>query len=188
VEEELLADKRPLSAYTEQFEWDSAKYNVKLSIRDLAQGISKVRVGAPHLLHPAIIISVTLPVPACFPRQHVSGIEHDMKSRVTSYSKTKQNLQAIDRKTKWVPQDTPTRLFRAVKSTHCLSQRASARLQWKPAHPQLGRRCQAGTRRPRFGISHHPSCRCAKVGFKPFSPSLSRFVFPRHTKDRHKRP
>lgn len=31
--------------------------------------------------------------------KHVSGIEHDMKSRVSSYSKTKQNLQAIDRKT-----------------------------------------------------------------------------------------
>jgi len=70
IEEALLADGRNLPSYTESFEWDSAKYNIKLSIRDIAQNISK----------------------------HITGIEHDMKSRVGAYSKSKQALQAIERK------------------------------------------------------------------------------------------
>ena len=51
-------------------------------------------------LAPLAWLTLAAPVPSFFPPQHVSGIEHDMKSRVSSYSKTKQNLQAIDRKTK----------------------------------------------------------------------------------------
>lgn len=51
VSEALLADNRPLTAYVETFEWDAAKYNVKLSIREIAQNISKVCDAAAVVLH-----------------------------------------------------------------------------------------------------------------------------------------
>lgn len=47
MEELLLADNRVLETYAQNFEWDAAKYNVKLSIRDIAQGISKVWAERP---------------------------------------------------------------------------------------------------------------------------------------------
>lgn len=41
--------------------------------------------------------TVSLPV-----TQHLTSIEHDMKSRMAAYNKNKQSLQAIDRKSKCV--------------------------------------------------------------------------------------
>lgn len=67
----VLSDSRPVDKYLQSFEWDSARYNTKLSIRELADTIS----------------------------QQVSHVEAEMKGRVSLYQKVKGNLQAIERKT-----------------------------------------------------------------------------------------
>lgn len=74
--QELLAlsENRPVDKYLQSFEWDTARYNTKLSIRELAEIIS----------------------------QQVTKVETEMKGRVSLYQKVKSNLQAIERKTTYV--------------------------------------------------------------------------------------
>lgn len=66
----LLADSKPIHAYVSHFEWDSRRYNAKQPIRDLADTL----------------------------KQQVAAIETDLKSRMQAYSKVKNALQAVERK------------------------------------------------------------------------------------------
>lgn len=86
----------------------------RVSARCVRGPLSVLRLLLSGFSLPQYHVCNTACASARSPQQHVSGIEHDMKSRVSSYSKTKQNLQAIDRKTKWVPRDSLYRLLSAV--------------------------------------------------------------------------
>ena len=71
VEHLVLGDNSATpDAYIRGFEWDTARYNVQLSIRELSDTIA----------------------------QQMTHVDQEMKGRVTAYSKVKGSLQAIERK------------------------------------------------------------------------------------------
>eukprot|EP00056_Hartaetosiga_gracilis_P021237 m.23326 g.23326 ORF g.23326 m.23326 type:complete len:372 (-) comp8964_c0_seq1:635-1750(-) len=69
--EAITADRRPLEQYLARFDWDSRRFNVKLSVRDISNQLKEL----------------------------VTKIEMEMKGRVQSYNQLKSKLQAEDRKT-----------------------------------------------------------------------------------------
>eukprot|EP00055_Hartaetosiga_balthica_P008093 m.29030 g.29030 ORF g.29030 m.29030 type:complete len:371 (-) comp6116_c0_seq1:665-1777(-) len=71
LQEAITADRRPLDQYLSRFDWDSRRFNVKLSVRDISNQLKEL----------------------------VTKIEMEMKGRVQSYNQLKSKLQAEDRKT-----------------------------------------------------------------------------------------
>ncbi|XP_032220773.1 V-type proton ATPase subunit C [Nematostella vectensis] len=70
VKENLLANGHELSNYVTKFQWDSAKYPIKQSLRNLTEIISK----------------------------QVSQIEHDLKTKSAAYNNIKGTLASLERK------------------------------------------------------------------------------------------
>eukprot|EP00051_Salpingoeca_urceolata_P027462 m.481569 g.481569 ORF g.481569 m.481569 type:complete len:389 (+) comp22228_c0_seq1:227-1393(+) len=70
VREALLVNDRPYDAYASNFAWNTAKYNVNLSLKELHDELA----------------------------QKLTQIDNDMKTKMQSYNKLKSNLQAFQRK------------------------------------------------------------------------------------------
>jgi len=70
LHENLLANGLPLESYLTRFQWDSAKYPIKQSLRNISDIIAK----------------------------QTTQIDNDLKTKSTSYNNLKGNLQALARK------------------------------------------------------------------------------------------
>ncbi|XP_031562674.1 V-type proton ATPase subunit C 1-B-like isoform X2 [Actinia tenebrosa] len=70
VKENLLANGQELSNYVTKFQWDTAKYPIKQSLRNITEIISK----------------------------QVTQIEHDLKSKALAYNNIKGTLASLERK------------------------------------------------------------------------------------------